>query len=99
MTTCRLACEIPISQSDDVVTRWYSIITFGSEAKTLALVPKGQSICVYGRLSIDRWTTEQGQERSTPTITATGILCASSTHPERLKTNQCATPTNPEKPQ
>lgn len=85
MTTCRLACEIPIAQTREVVTRWYYVLAFGSHAKTLARVPKGQSVCLYGPLSINRHTNEQGQQVDQPQITVEGLLCCATIHPDRSK--------------
>jgi single-strand DNA-binding protein len=56
-------------------TEWFRITTFGRLAETCQqLVAKGRSVFVDGRLRVDRWTGQDGQQRFTLDVIANDVV-------------------------
>ena len=63
-------------QGSDEDVEWFSVVAFGSAAKTLLLHKTGDLICVMGKLHRRRYTTRDGAERAVWELTVEAILSA-----------------------
>lgn len=61
--------------SEETPPDWYRIVCFGQQAEFAdQYLRKGLRVYVDGRLQIDRWTGNDGQERTTVEIVANDIM-------------------------
>lgn len=61
-----VAVDAWVKQGEDKRAEWFNVVCFKSKADVVSkYVHKGDLILVSGRLSTEKWTDKNGQERST----------------------------------
>ncbi len=64
MLSMSLAVDEPVKPGEDAKTTWVNTKLFGDKAKAAAdRLAKGDRVYCEGRLSLDSWTGQDGQER------------------------------------
>jgi single-strand DNA-binding protein len=85
---CRVsvACEAGVDrETGDSRTQWLTVVAFGRQAEELAKIEKGQAISAIGRVEINRWRTQDGQEREGLQLIADSVVTARSARPAGRK--------------
>jgi len=90
MTTARVACD-----DDDGNAVWLDVVTFGSKAEWLARAVKGDRIAAMGKMKMNHWTGNDGEEREALQLLADSIIVPAP-KPRKVKPAQASTP--PSKP-
>jgi len=83
-TWCRVsvACEAGTDrETGEALTQWLTLVAFGQQAEALARVRKGESISAIGRVEINRWRAQDGQEREGLQLIADAVVTARSARP------------------
>ena len=64
MVTLALAVDEPVKSGEDAKVTWVSAKLFGDKASVAAeALVKGDRVYCEGRLSLDSWTTQSGEQR------------------------------------
>lgn len=66
---------------DDAPPMWLSVVAFGKVAETLCRHAKGDLISVGGRLQINRWRTQDGQDREQLQVLTDTVVSAKAVRP------------------
>lgn len=88
---CRvsIACEAGHDrESGKALTQWLTVVGFGRVAEDLAKVRKGETLSAIGRVEINRWTAQDGQEREGLQLLADAVVTARSARPGGRKANR-----------
>jgi single-strand DNA-binding protein len=67
------------------LTQWLTLVAFGRVAEELAQVLKGETVSAIGRVEVNRWRTQDGQEREYLQLIADAIVTARSARPDGRK--------------
>jgi single-strand DNA-binding protein len=81
---CRVsvACEAGQDrESREALIQWLNVVAFGRVAEELAKVEKGQTLSAIGRVELNRWTTQAGEQREGLQLIADSVLTARSARP------------------
>ena len=100
MATASLAAEVGTGADGKPETLWLSILAFGSTAADLLACSKGDAVGVAGKLQVNRWTDDAGDEHERLQVVAASIAGARTVCPgggKRLKASGNAEP--PAQPQ
>jgi len=71
----------PGNHEGDQETIWFQVLAFGRVAETLARHSKGDLVSMSGRVTQNRWTGSDGEERVSMTIVADTVISARSVRP------------------
>ena len=91
MATASLAAEVGgASINGGPETVWLGIVAFGSAAEDLLRCRKGELLAVAGRLQLNRWTDDAGEERERLQVAAGTVVSARTTRPKGGKVKKPA---------
>jgi single stranded DNA-binding protein len=72
---------VSLGDCDDDGTQWFGVVAFGKVAEILAKHRKGDLIGVFGRLKLNRWRDQSGQDREQLQVIADTVISAKSVRP------------------
>jgi single-strand DNA-binding protein len=72
---------VNLAEDDDAPPVWFGVTAFGKVAEILCKHSKGDLISVSGRLKLNRWRGQDGEEREQLQIVADSIVSARSVRP------------------
>ena len=81
MTVASLAVDVTPRDAETEEVLWVSLVTFGRLAEQLARHKKGEMLSAAGRLVLNRWTGNDGQERTTWEMVADSLVSARTVRP------------------
>ena len=68
-TMCTLSLPTETGWGDNKKTTWWKATVWGKRAEAAAKhLKKGSWVCVQGKAGVEKWTTRENEERSTPVI-------------------------------
>ena len=79
MCTCSVAVDV--SERNQEATLWIKVVCFGRLAELLERHAKGETLNAAGKLTLAKWTTDDGTEREAWQLIADSIVSARSTRP------------------
>ncbi len=81
MTVASVAVDVTPHNTETEETLWVTVVTFGRLAEQLARHKKGEMLSAAGRLTLKRWTGNDGQERINWELTADSLVSARTVRP------------------
>jgi single-strand DNA-binding protein len=81
MTRRTVAVEVTAYGAEDEETVWVSVLAFGHQAQALARCAKGDMVSASGRMSLSRWTGQDGGERTGWSMVADSVISAKTVRP------------------
>ena len=78
MTVARLAVSLPCREDgkDGEGSAFFGLVAFGELAESLARHVKGDTVDVFGRVKLNRYTSRDGEAREEMQITTDGLISA-----------------------
>ena len=83
MTVGRLAVSLPCRENgeDGEATAFFGLVAFGELAESLSRHVKGDTVGLFGRVKINRYTNRDGEAREELSIMADGLVSARTVRP------------------
>lgn len=79
--TGSLAVTLGSGDEQDAPATWFGIVAFGKVAESLCKHRKGDLISVSGRLQLNRWRGQNGEDREQMQVVCDSIVSAKSVRP------------------
>jgi len=67
---------VDLGDGDQEATQWFDVVAFGRIAETLCKHSKGDLVSVCGRLKLNRWQDQAGNEREQLRVIADTVMSA-----------------------
>jgi single-strand DNA-binding protein len=94
MAVGSVAVDLECRGAEEPVTQWVGLVAFGRTAEELLRHGKGDLLSAAGRVQLNRWTGQDGEQREQLQVVADAIVSARAVRPggARQKTQE---PTGP----